>query len=356
MLRRDGFWLWPPTRYNRETWKKARASDLVANALQERIDLVVVAEERRKAAGLSVSVVVSVILHALLLIWFVRSYSNIAPTPQEVPIARYIELMKQNPQQFTEAPGPEVDRAPVTAPLSDRNRRASMPEPTGDQPTRRPGDGGSIYTPPTAPRGPRGPQPQRAVAPSQAAVAQNTPPTADTGSEPPRTPPSDASLIYRQPTQAAAASGLPNLRNAIREVGRAAVQGGGGGDGIDLASTGGEQGFAEQGPLSFETQWYDWGDYAQSMVSKIRVNWYANMPPLIRMGVKGVVTIRFTIHRDGRISDITTLSSSGHPPYDQAARKAIELSSPLKPLPVDFPNPYERVTCMFYYNMEIPRT
>jgi len=319
--------------------------------VQERIDLVVVAEERRKAGGLSVSVVVSVILHAMLLIWFIRSYRAIPPAPQDVPIARYIELMKRNPREFTEAPGPAVERAPINAPLSDRNRKASMPEPTGTQPTRRPGEGGALYTPPSQSAGRRGPQ-QQAVAPSPGARPQNDPSGATTGDA--RTAPSDASLVYREPAKASA-TGVVDWRNAIREAGRSAVAGGGG-DGIDLASIGGEQGFAEQGPLSFETQWYDWGEYAQGMVSRIRVNWYANMPQIIRTGMKGVVTIRFTIHRDGRISDITILKTSGIPPYDQAARKAIELSSPLKPLPKDFPNPSERVTCMFYYNMELPQT
>ncbi len=117
---------------------------------------------------------------------------------------------------------------------------------------------------------------------------------------------------------------------------------------------GGEKGFAESGPLSFETQWYDWGEYAQSMVSKIRINWYDNMPPLIRTGMKGVVTIRFTIRRDGSITDVTIISSSTIPPYDFAARKAIELSSKLNPLPKDFPNSSERVTAMFFYNQEPP--
>jgi TonB family protein len=98
----------------------------------------------------------------------------------------------------------------------------------------------------------------------------------------------------------------------------------------------------------------DWGDYAQSMVSRIRVNWYNNMPQLIQTGLKGVVTIRFTIQRDGTITDVTMLSSSGVPPYDFAAKKAIELSSPLNPLPNDFPNRSERVTCMFFYNQEVP--
>ena len=324
--------------------------------MQERIDLVVVAEERRKAGGLSVSVVVSLVLHAALMVWFVRSYDRVPSAPQDVPIARYIELMKQAPpRDFVEAPGPAIDRAPSPdAAFSDKNRKASMPEPTGDLPTTRPGDGGGMYRPPQAPRGPRGPQ-QPAVAPSPAIQHAQQQPMSEPSATEPRTQPNDSPLAYQQHTQANAAAALPNWRTELPKLGRNAFPGGGGGDGADAAPVGGERGTAEQGPLSFETQWYDWGDYAASMVSKIRVNWYANMPQIIRTGMKGVVTIRFTIHRDGRISDITILDSSGVPPYDQAARKAIELSSPLKPLPADFPATSERVTCMFYYNTEIPR-
>jgi hypothetical protein len=62
-------------------------------------------------------------------------------------------------------------------------------------------------------------------------------------------------------------------------------------------------GFVDYGPISFDTQWYDWGDYAEGMVSRIRVNWYSNMPHLISTGLKGVVTIRFTIHRDGSVGE-----------------------------------------------------
>jgi TonB family protein len=319
--------------------------------LQEQIDLVVVAEEKRKAGGLSLSVIVSLIAHTALIIWFITSYKSV-PAPREVPIARYVELMRQQPREFTEAPGPEVASAPLNAPLSDKNRKASMPEPTGPTPTKRPGDGsGGEYRPPMGDPGPRAPR-AAAGAPPMPAPQQSAPSTNPAQHMPPAT--DTSSFIYREPVKANAAAGAIDWRGAIREAGKS-MAGGAGGDGLDLANVGGEQGFAEQGPLSFETQWYDWGDYAQSMVSKIRVNWYANMPQIIRTGMKGVVTIRFTIHRDGRISDITVLNSSTVPPYDAAARKAIELSSPLKALPADFPNPTERVTCMFYYNMEIPR-
>jgi TonB family protein len=320
--------------------------------LQEQIDLVVVTEEKPQSRGISIAIGVSLVLHVLLLILFVRAYRPRPPVASEVPISRYVELISQNPQdkKFTEAPGPKIEQSPLSAaPLSDANRKASMPNPTGQRPTMRPGDGGGLYTPPSnpAPRGPRqaqaAPQQQQAAgAPSQAQPSQQ---------QPQQTVDSDR-LIYREQTSKSSSGNSVDWKSALREVKVASL---GGGDGLDLGQLqGGEKGFAEQGPISFETSWYDWGPYAQSMVSRIRVNWYANMPQIIRTGLKGQVTIRFTIQRDGRITDIEILKSSGVPPYDYAAKKAIELSSPLNPLPKDFPNPSERVTCLFYYNMEIP--
>jgi TonB family protein len=318
--------------------------------LRDRIDLVVL-EEQRKAGGLSLSVAISLLLHAALVLWFARAYRPVAKVAADVPIARYVELMKQNPQTFTEAPGTKVDRAPIDAPLSDANRRAAIPEPTGDQPTTRPGDGRGLYTPPSGDGRPPAPRPQPQVAPQQEQRGGQS--ALSDGSE--LTQPADG-MVYRQPSNRGGETGTPvDWKAAIREAARQSVAAGGSG-GIDLGGAGGgEKGYAEAGPLSFETQWYDWGEYAASMVGRIRVNWYANMPQIIRTGMQGVVTIRFTIHRDGRISDVEILKSSGVPPYDFAARKAIELSSPLNALPKDFPNPTERVTAMFFYNMEIPR-
>ena len=323
-----------------------------SHRLQEPIDLVT-PEEGRRTGGISLAVAVSFILHSAFVVWFVLTYKPAPKPAAQVPMTRYVELMKQQPSQFTEAPGKKVESAPLNAPLSDANLRASMPEPTGDRPTKQPGDGAGLYQPKPNPA-PRGPEPNRAAPPmfQQPQQPQQQAPAASASEQAPQV--DTDRLVYRQQTtNAAAASGTVDWKSAIREVGKVASLGGG--DGLDLGDiTGGEQGSAEQGPLSFETQWYDWGDYAQSMVSRIRVNWYANMPQIIRTGIQGVVTIRFTIHRDGRISDVTILKSSGVPPYDHAAKKAIELSSPLNPLPKDFPNQTERVTAMFYYNMELP--
>lgn len=296
-------------------------------------------EQNQQTPGVRIPgpVIVSIIVHFLLIIGLVRAYHPISSDDKPVPIAHYIELIKQNPKEFTEAPGKRVDKAPLNSLWSDANRRASAPQSTGDTPTQRPGDHG-VYTPP----------PETSSA--RPATEARGPRTEDTSALP-------ADISSRIPAlrtnQAAMASGDVNWHDAIKEVGKVASLGGG--QNLDLSKIGGgDKGFVEQGPLSFETQWYDWGAYAQSMVSKIRINWYDNMPPLIRTGMKGVVTIRFAIQRDGSITDVTIINSSGVPPYDFAAKKAIELSSPLNPLPQDFPKSSEHVTAMFFYNSEPP--
>ena len=314
---------------------------------EERFDLIV--EEDERPGGVPYSVVVSVILHVAFLIFLIKNMHPVAEANVPAPIVHYVELMRQNPQEFVEAPGAHVKMKPsANAALSDANRKAASPEPTGEKPTTRPGDGSGLVTPPSQRRGTPQEQPprqQQQIAGEAAGAPQS--PQQMTSSQ-------ASASAFRQPVQkiASAATGV-DWHDAIRNVAKSHAVGNG--EGFDLGQGGGgEKGYADAGPLSFETQWFDWGDYAEGMVSKIRINWYGIMPDLIKTGLQGVVTIRFTIHRDGRISDITILKSSGVPPYDNAAAKALEASSPLKPLPADFPKDSEHVTAMFYYNMQIP--
>jgi len=316
---------------------------------EERFDLIV--EEDERPGGVPYSVVVSVILHIAFVIFLIKNMHPVSEANIPAPIVHYVELMRQNPQQFVEAPGAKIKMKPnANAAMSDANRKAASPQPNGDRLTTRPGDGSSLYSPPAQRRGAPNPAPQQQQpqTPQQAAAAEAAQAAM-------MAPPSQTSQsTFHQPVQKVASAGPVDWHNAIREVAKSRAVGNG--EGFDLGqAAGGEKGYtAEAGPLSFETQWFDWGDYAESMVSKIRINWYGIMPDLIKTGLKGVVTIRITIHRDGRISDITILKSSGVPPYDNAAVKALEASSALKQLPADFPKDSERVTFMFYYNMEIP--
>jgi TonB family protein len=334
------------------TWKKSAPSNLLRKrqiqTLEEHIELL--GPEESRSGGVSLAILASLVVHTVLIIYLALNYHPVS-TASVAPIVRYVELIRQQPKNFVEAPGPKTDTAPLTAPYSNANRKASMPKPTGENPTNRPGEGG-LYAPSMASGAgdaQRGQQPSARQAAAQPPSPGSQVPSTANAQAASRAAGelSSSTFSYHPP------SGRIDWKSAIQEVGKVASLGGSR-DGVDMGNSGGEKGFAESGPLSFETQWYDWGDYAQSMVNRIRVNWYEQMPILIRMGVKGVVTIRFTIHRDGRITDVTMLSTSSVPPYDFAAHKAIELSSPLNPLPKDFPNETERVTCQFYYNLEPP--
>jgi len=322
--------------------------------VEERIDLAALAEDSEPRRGASVAVIASIIVHILLITWMALNYHPVTASDTAQPMVRYVELIRQNPQQdrqFVEAPGKKLEH-PVDSPnFSDANREASMPKPTGDQPTSRPGNG-RMFTPQSPSGDGRRPSQAQPQVMQQAQSPSNNP-----SQQPQQQMPSQASSSFTQPVQTNPSAQRGNSidwKNAIKEVGKVASLGTGQ-QGLDLGNAGGgEKGFAKDGPISFETTWYDWGDYAQSMVARIRVNWYNVMPDLLRTGMQGVVTIRFTIHRDGQISDITILNTSGIPPYDFAAKKAIENSSPLNPLPKDFPMTSERVTAMFYYNLEPP--
>jgi len=112
-------------------------------------------------------------------------------------------------------------------------------------------------------------------------------------------------------------------------------------------------GEVDLGPLSFDTEWYDWGPYAAEMLRRIRYHW--DIPEIAQMGVPGVVRIHFFIERDGRVTGLEIERESGHPPLDFAARDAILNASPLPPLPADLGGTFhEGVTITFYYNTKLP--
>lgn len=108
------------------------------------------------------------------------------------------------------------------------------------------------------------------------------------------------------------------------------------------------------GGLSFDTKGFDWGPYARKIYWIIWANWTRGWPPAARAGLTGVSTVRFRIHRDGTISAITILDSSGTEAFDTCATLALEASSPLPPLPADFTKESEGITARFLYNLSEP--
>jgi TonB family protein len=101
----------------------------------------------------------------------------------------------------------------------------------------------------------------------------------------------------------------------------------------------------------FDTRGYDLGPWASKVIAIVKSNWLT--PVAAQLGAKGVVSVSFTVSRSGRIDNIQLVSSSGIPSFDSAAIHALQSSSPLPDLPIDFPRPVLPGLFRFFYNMPV---
>ena len=104
-----------------------------------------------------------------------------------------------------------------------------------------------------------------------------------------------------------------------------------------------------QGGMSFNTYEWDFAPYMLAMKRKVERNLH---PPyaFTHMGmVSGINILRFTVLRDGTVSGLTILGSDTHFSLDRTSLRAIELSMPFLPLPLDFPEDMLEVTAQFSY-------
>ena len=84
-------------------------------------------------------------------------------------------------------------------------------------------------------------------------------------------------------------------------------------------------------------------DYIVLMNEKIRANWNRQQE------VKGQVIVKFTIQRDGRLLEPFIERSSGVAALDNAARRSIEVTRQLTPLPAAYTNPLLTIHLTFDY-------
>ena len=100
----------------------------------------------------------------------------------------------------------------------------------------------------------------------------------------------------------------------------------------------------------------DWGPWSEKVRTIVKRNWYDVMPVAARVGMKGIVRVRFIVHRDGSLSDYELLDSSGIDPLDTAVNTAVHLSNPLPPLPLrETDDDTIRVTYTFIYSLRDER-
>ncbi len=102
-----------------------------------------------------------------------------------------------------------------------------------------------------------------------------------------------------------------------------------------------------------DTYGVDFGPYFEVIMPKIRKNWYSliSEPAKTR---KGKLAIEFAVTRDGRITKMKLVQSSGDTLLDRPAWGAITLSDPLPALPKEFPAAYLSLRFRFLYNPASP--
>lgn len=304
-----------------------------------------------RPAWLAISI--SVLLHLLVLSQLMQGSAlqtlvaalEVQPRPkldEEVPaFFEMVEMpnQKQERPSRRNAPGSDMDRrahggvgAPADRPGSQGNTPELRLEP--------PGAGASDGLSATAGAQVAG---KGAVGEGEGKGAQSG---SGEGTEPPPTPKAATGDAGLEALRLGSEGGGRN-RPVLRGLG-----------GIGPGSLGGavpdrRGGRVDLGPLSFDTQWYNWGPYAAEMLRRIRYHW--QVPEIARLGVAGVVRIHFFIERDGRVTGLQIEMRSPHPPMDFAARDAILNASPLPPLPADLVGiEREGVTITFYYNTPVP--
>jgi TonB family protein len=85
-------------------------------------------------------------------------------------------------------------------------------------------------------------------------------------------------------------------------------------------------------------------EYVATFVQRIQQNWNQNQ------GVTAEVVVKFTIQRDGTMTDVQVEKPSGFIALDMAAQRAVLATARLPPLPAQFTNPTLTVHLTFDYS------
>ena len=163
------------------------------------------------------------------------------------------------------------------------------------------------------------------------------------------TPPTPPKMVLPDPRQKPRAPAKPTTaskdplgtargRGFETQEGTARVDTGAKGQGFGLSSGGG----GGDG-VRLDTSNFCCPEYILDMRNRIVKNWNENQQ------ATGIVLMKYTIQRDGRITDIEVESSSGNPVLDLASQRALVFTRSLAPLPAAFPERQLTVHLTFEY-------
>ncbi len=166
-----------------------------------------------------------------------------------------------------------------------------------------------------------------------------------------RTPEMTMPLPDAKPTKASKVTPGPVVKQAPDEArGRTPTRGAQTSPGTTVSDTGVRgQGFGLStggGPGSGSTldvQDFCCPGYLSTMIDAIRRAWVQNQ------GATGQCIVKFTVQRDGSITNTSVERGSGNQVLDSAAQRAVLVTKTLPPLPAEFPNPTLTIHLSFQY-------
>jgi TonB family protein len=317
------------------------------------------------------TLLISIVIHALLLVFLALNPEILTSTPK-----RIIKVMSQDydlsKQQVTELiappnalrskpPSPPPENKPLVQPPAPRPEN-QPPQPPPPPPPPKPQPPPPVIGPddvlkegarPDAqPKASRGDTTEQARAGSQ--PEQSTP-------EPPKQQQQPQQSENRPPQLARNtnpdALRSPNLLDDADRIIRQQIEEGRRRPSVQGPRTGLPNGQAdpdfstEEPKILSDTKGYDFGPYMNQVVNRVRYNWYANIPEIARFGKKGKVVIIFTITHNGNIENARIVGNSGTEPLDRAAFASITLSNPFPRLPAGFDGDHLDLQFTFLYNI-----
>ena len=262
-----------------------------------------------------------------------RPETTPSPTPAP-PEARRVRLLP--PRELRAL---RVAPVPVPPPPAGRDRISIGPPSTErrrDLVLRRDEDLSS------APAGPGGPPKAGPPSPPPPAAAPSPPPMTAEGSQAPGVrgpglspdPRGGAAAVTRGPERS------PSIGRSLRDLDRRLGQMGTG----PLPGGAGRQ----MGPLFFDPEGADFTGWINHFKNEVYRNWI--VPQAALFGFRGGhVDIEFWVERDGSMTELRILKSSGTPALDRAAQNALT-GSRLLALPADFGPQRVHMQVSFFYN------
>ena len=104
--------------------------------------------------------------------------------------------------------------------------------------------------------------------------------------------------------------------------------------------------------LQFDTRGVEFGPWVRRFLAQVRRNWL--IPPAIT-SLRGNVSVSFNVHKNGAITDVAVVRTTGVDAFSTSSFNAIAASNPTVPLPPEYPEEKAPITITFYYNETPPQ-